>query len=414
MQGIHLSKDDKANEAEIDAALNLAHQGLIDSIIVGNETLTAASGNTTSTGARLQKRELIEYIRQVKKKLASSKIPVSSAQLYGDWESNLDLAQEVDFVVAHFYPFWDGKPVGGAAATVVDNYKTLKANLRAKYGHDVRVVIGETGWPSGGPPRGEAIPSPDNQRRFLSEFMAISCTNSIPFYYFEALDEEWKWPEGTKWEGSSLPLPEGDRTFSGRWIGSSWGIFQSNGRLKSQFRGMFDELAPGSRVNRDIFVEGSGVLSAYYDLGVDTFPDRRHDWLSADNGELKMSYPGSRDGGAVFVTVGTPTSPPRPWKDFSEFDTLSLEMGGESGGERLEIGIKNRADPNNGGETRIVETLPKGYRSYPYKFPLKKFASGHLRVPEGLRQLNVIVEFVFPGPRAETVYVKNIRYEAKQ
>lgn len=410
MQGIDLSGDEKMNEKEIEAAVNLAHEGLIDSIIVGNETLL---------NSRVTKQALISYIKKVKEKLAPSKIPLSTAQIGSDWESNLDIAKEVDFVVVHFYPFWDGKPVEGAAAAVLTNYKNLKEKLRSKYGHDVRVVIGETGWPSAGDPHDKAIPSSENQRKFGEEFMGQACGASIEFYYFEAFDEEWKWAEGNSGissQGSSgkgnSDLPEGDRTFSGRWIGSSWGIFQSNGKLKSQFTGLLDEPepGPGSRVNREIFVESTGLLSAYYDMGVNS-SEGEHTWASIDSGELQMSYPRGQHWGSVFITVGELTQPPRPWKDFSEFKTLSVELRAERGGEKVGIGVKNRTDNDKGDETRIVETLTTEYR--PYKIPLDKLRSNHLRIPQGLRQLYVVVEFVFEGPRAETIYAKNIRYEPK-
>jgi hypothetical protein len=71
----------------------------------------------------------------------------------------------------------------------------------------------------------------------------------------------------------------------------------------------------------------------------------------------------------------------------SEFETLSVEMRGERGGERVEIGIKNRTDPNNGKETRIVQMLSKEYR--PYTFPLSKFASGHLDIRKALSSLTL-------------------------
>lgn len=42
-QGIYLSKDPGENEVQISNALKSAHEGLIDSIIVGNETLTLST-----------------------------------------------------------------------------------------------------------------------------------------------------------------------------------------------------------------------------------------------------------------------------------------------------------------------------------------------------------------------------------
>jgi exo-beta-1,3-glucanase (GH17 family) len=411
-------ENDSDNEEEIEAAISLADGGLVDSIIVGNETLSH-SGSGTQARSQVPKPELISYIKEVKKKLGRSKIRVSTAQIYSDWEGNLDLAGEVDFVVAHFYPFWEKKavPVERAASAVLENYKKLKADLRARYGHDIDVVIGETGWPSAGERRDDAIPSPENQRRFIEDFMSEACRNAIRFYYFAAFDEEWKWDEGgdTEWtqryhrsrRDSELPL---DRTFSGKWIGSSWGIFQSDGKLKPKLVGLFDQPAQGTRPNRDIFLFGLGRLSTHYDIGVDSNPDHAHDWLRSSNGELRMSYPNAQHWGSVFVTVDKPRSSSRPWKDFSEFNTLSMEMRGENGGEKVEIGIKNRTDPDNGHETRVLRTLTRDYRVY--TFSLDEFASKtHLEVPRDLGQLYVIVEFVFEGPRAETVYARNIKYE---
>lgn len=434
MLGVDLVREEKANEDKIDAAVNLAkarnEKGIslfdISSIIVGNETLSN-SGNeslTNSQQVREEKERLIRWIRRVKAKLDAAKlpIPVSTAQVASAWESNLDLANEVDFVVAHFYPFWDRQPVDQGAATVLTNYKKLKADLRAKYGRDIRVVIGETGWPSGGGSRGGAVPNPENQRRFVEEFTNLACGNGLEFYYFEAFDEEWKWQEGGSEEWQKLQnrprlppweLPE-DWTFSGKWLGSSWGIFRSNGSIKSTLIDLFDQPPPGSRASRDIFIEGP--LSAYYDMGVDSWPGGKHDWVTTggdkDNkGTLIMSYPAGQDSGAVFITVGKPTQPPRPWKDFSEFETLSIQMRADRDGDRVEIGVKHRTDPNTGHETRIVEKLTKNYQLY--RIHLSDLKSGHLRVPEDLKQLNLVVEFVFEGPRAETVFVRNIRYEPK-
>lgn len=429
MQGIYLHWDPKKtkkqndddNKAELESAINLAQKHLVDSIIVGNETLSQ-SGSESVTGSHLPKEELISYIRQVKKEVASLKVPVSTALVYSDWESNLDLAKEVDFVVAHFYPFWEekGQPVEQAAYAVLTSYRKLKADLQAKYGHEVDVVIGETGWPSGGEPRDKAVPSSENQRKFIEDFMDAACSNSIRFYYFSAFDEEWKWDEGgdKEWtlrfrhsrRDSELPH---DRTFSGNWIGSSWGIFQSNGKLKAALEGLFDQPSPQTRVNRDIFLYDSGRLSAYYDMGVDSDPDHFHDWLRSSNGELTMSYPKDQHWGSVFITVGAPRSSSRPWKDFSEFKTLSMDMRGLRGEETVEIGVKNRTDPDNGHETRAARTLTKNYHNY--SFSLEEFASRtHLEVPKDLKQLYVVVEFVVQGPRPETIYVKNIRYEPKK
>jgi len=400
-QGIHLSKNEKENEDEIKAAVDLARRGLVDSIIVGNEVLTSST---------LTKDKLISCIREVKKS-APSRVPVSTAELWSVWRDNPDLAKEVDFVVAHFYPFWDNQPIAGAAVYVLEKYQFLEKHLREQTGrHNLRIVIGETGWPSGGDPRGVgAVPSPQNQRKFFEEFTKVACKNSLPFYYFEVFDEEWKWREGnSSWEGN-FNLPKGNRTFSDNWVGSSWGLYQSNGRLKPLFAGLLDQPELTSRVSRDILSEDVG-LSVYYDIGVDS-SQHRHDWLSGTN-ELRMSYPGDPEFGSVFITVGKPVPRPRPWKDFSEFRVLSVDLKGERGGETVDIGIMTRTDPATGHE-RMYTVGRLGTEYHNYRIPLESFSSSHLSVPDDLKQLYVVVEFVFRGRQAEKVYATNIRYEPK-
>lgn len=398
MQGIYLGEDPDENSAQIEAALRVVRTGRIKQLIVGNEVLT---------GKKISKSQLIAYIRKVKKEIDPKKVQVSTAETWGVWRDNPDLAAEVDFVTAHFYPFWERHSVEGAAQAVITQYEALSGVLQQKLGRNVRIVIGETGWPSGGVPVGDAVPSPENQHRFISEFLPIACGKSIPFFYFDVFDEEWKWREGNSDWDTSIALPQGNRTFSGNWIGSSWGLFQSNGKLKPTLADLFDESPPGTRVNRDVFVENSG-LSAYYDIGVDT-SEKKRSWLDAQNEFLRMAYPAGQYWGSVFVTVGEPGQRPHPWKDFSGFRTLSIEMKGQNGGEEVEIGVMNRSDPAIGHERKVRRMLGREYHTY--DIPLSDFASSHLSVPEGLRELYVVAEFVFEGRQARTIYVKTIRFK---
>jgi len=398
MQGIYLGPDANENTAQIEAALSLAHTGQIKQLIVGNEVLT---------GKKLSKSQLIAYIRQVRREVDPNKVQISTAETWGVWQDNPDLASEVDFVTAHFYPFWEGHSVEGAAQLVITEYEALAESLRRRLGRNVRIVIGETGWPSAGIPVGKADPGPENQRRFVSEFLPLACGKSIPFFYFDVFDEEWKWREGSsEWE-AGITLPRGDRTFSGNWVGSSWGLFQSNGNSKPALADFLRNSLAGTRTNRDIFVENSG-LSAYYDMGVDS-SERQRNWLDAQSGFLRMAYPAAQYWGSVFIVVGEPGQRPHPWKDFSGFRTLSIEMKGEHGGEEVEIGVMNRSDPATGRERRVRRVLERNYRVY--DIALSDFASSHLAVPEGLKQLYVVAEFVFQGRQERTIYVRNIRYK---
>jgi len=142
-------------------------------------------------------------------------------------------------------------------------------------------------------------------------------------------------------------------------------------------------------------------LSPGYDMGVDS-SHRRTDWLKQEDGQMKISYPAGQDWGAVFVTVGKPRRPPRPFRDFSTFSTLAVEMKGESGNEQLQIGVKTNEQPDDGSERKIPVKLTPEWQTY--TFALDKFDGVNLR------KLYVIVEFVFLGKKAETVYFRNVKY----
>ncbi len=147
-------------------------------------------------------------------------------------------------------------------------------------------------------------------------------------------------------------------------------------------------------------LEGS-TLSSGFDMGVNSSGGRT-DWLSNEGTSMKMSYPPSQAWGAVFITVGKPTPPPRPSQDFSAFDTLSVDMKGELGNEKLEIGIKTNDQADDGSEAKKKLALTSDWKTY--SIPLKVFGN------TDLRKLYVVSEFVFSGAESHTVYLRNIRY----
>ncbi len=400
-QGIYLGDDPAANEAEVSTAVELARQGLVESLVVGNEGLTLST---------LSKADLISYLRRVREAVPPE-VRVTTAEAWSIWRDNPDLAGEVDFVMAHFHPYWEGQPIEGAAVWVLDRYGELEESLRqAVPDRKLDIVIGETGWPSGGRSGApgvsdRTVPSGENQRKFVEQFLGLACERSLPFYYFQAFDEEWKWREGSSAVASAMQLPQ-DRTFSGRWPGSSWGLYRSDGLLKPDLAGLLEQPSPGSRSERDLFVRGQ--LAGYYDVGVDS-SGRRRDWLSRDDDALRLAYPAGQQWGAVFLTVGAPSDPPRPWKDFSSFGFLSLEMKGAQGAESLAIGLKDHDDRDDGREKKLgVSSLTTEWQQF--TFPLSDFASSRFSLPASLERLYVAVEFVFDGPRAQTVLVRNVRY----
>ena len=173
--GAWLGKDRKSNEKEIAALISLAQTVDLESVIVGNEVLLRND---------LNEDELIDYIQRVRSAVV---VPVTTAEIGSHLLDHPRVMAVLDYYLVHYYAYWDAQPIAGAARYVLDKYHEFQKRAGGK-----RVVIGETGWPSAGPPNRDAIPSPENQRRFLREFLTVAQREGVEFYYFAAFDELWK------------------------------------------------------------------------------------------------------------------------------------------------------------------------------------------------------------------------------
>jgi len=142
-------------------------------------------------------------------------------------------------------------------------------------------------------------------------------------------------------------------------------------------------------------------LTPGFNMGVNS-SEGKTDWLKSEGEQLKMLYPHDQSWGAVFITVGTPKQPPRPFRDLSAYNILTIEMKGGVGGERLGIGIKTNTQPDDGSETKVPVTLTSDWK--PYQFRLDRFEGADLD------KLYVVAEFVFSGSDAVTVFARNISY----
>jgi len=206
--GAWLDNNPDSNEEQIQALIALAERVPLESVIVGNEVLLRGD---------LSEAELIAYIERVK---AAVDVPVTTAEVSGVLVQHPEVLAAVDYVMVHIYPFWEwgGVPIESAARFTLDVYGQVQALAGGK-----RVVIGETGWPAHGPANGAALPSPENQRRFMREFLTLAQQEGIEFYYFATFDELWKteggvgpyWgimgPErGNKYDLSSVLVPLND------------------------------------------------------------------------------------------------------------------------------------------------------------------------------------------------------------
>jgi exo-beta-1,3-glucanase (GH17 family)/cellulose synthase/poly-beta-1,6-N-acetylglucosamine synthase-like glycosyltransferase len=196
--GAWISADKEKNRQEIETLIQLSREdnNRIVRLMVGNEVLLRND---------IPKEQLIEYIREVKKRTWR---PVSTSETWDRWLANPDLAKEVDYIGAHFLPYWEGISVDEAVDYVFDRYHDLQVAFPNK-----PIVITEVGWPSDGQPYIHAMASKNNQAKFLREFLNRAAKEKLAYYVIEAFDQPWKSTnEGT--------------------AGAYWGLFNADRQLK--------------------------------------------------------------------------------------------------------------------------------------------------------------------------------------
>ena len=196
--GAWLSRNQAANEAEIENLIEIAQAGHADIVIVGSEVLLRKD---------LTLQQLLDYINRVKEAIPVG-IPVTTADVYGIWMENPDLIKIVDEVWANYYPYWEGTPITCAMSRLDASHQLL-----TKAAGEKEVIISESGWPSGGNAIGKALPSLENACRYFGEFVTWAETRDVKYFYFAGFDEKWKIQGGLTQEGH-------------------WGIFDSKGALK--------------------------------------------------------------------------------------------------------------------------------------------------------------------------------------
>ena len=208
-QGIWLGGDRAKNKLEMDRAIELAHRypETIERLIVGNEVLLRRD---------LPPAELIADIDRVR---AAVKQPVAYADVSDFWEQFPEIAPHVDVVMIHLLPYWEDTPTGidHAVAYVGQVFRHFQALFPKSH-----ITIGETGWPSRGRPRRDAVPGRIAEARFLREFMALSAAEKFDYNFIEAFDQDWKY------ENEGI-------------VGANWGLFSADRTLKIAPAGSLEE-----------------------------------------------------------------------------------------------------------------------------------------------------------------------------
>ena len=179
MIGAWVSRAPKATRREIERVVRMANANpdVVSAVIVGNEALLRRE----ITGKRLA-----TLIEEVKSRVSQ---PVTYADVWEFWLRHPEVAPAVDFITIHLLPYWEDQPTGidGALAQVKrvhDKFEKLYAPKP--------IFIGETGWPSEGREREDALPSRVNEARFIRGVIDMAEQNGWKYNLIEAFDQPWK------------------------------------------------------------------------------------------------------------------------------------------------------------------------------------------------------------------------------
>jgi len=202
MVGVCLSGDKDKNEIELNNAIEIARQGHVDILAVGNEVLLRGLMGEHE----LTEQELIDYISRVKEAVPG--LTVSYVDAYFLFENYPALVDACDVLSVNCYPFWEACPAEYALLYMKDMYHRA---LRIANGK--KVIITETGWPSSGAAFGAAVPSYESAMQYFINTYQWAEQDDVEIFYFSSFDEAWKTGD------------EGD-------VGAYWGLWDKDGNFK--------------------------------------------------------------------------------------------------------------------------------------------------------------------------------------
>jgi len=204
-----LSRD---NKKELNLAIKVTNDypDTVKALVVGNEVLLRKEQTEAGLAA------LIESAK------ASTKVPVTYADVWEFWLKHPNLEKSVDFVTVHILPYWEDDPQPIERA--INHASIVMDKLHASFTKPI--LIGETGWPSEGRQRGSSIPSLINESRYLREFLQTAQDKGWQYNMIEAVDQPWK------------------RNLEGT-VGGYWGIYDTNLQPKFDFNDDLSERKDG-------------------------------------------------------------------------------------------------------------------------------------------------------------------------
>ncbi|QKJ27706.1 glycoside hydrolase family 17 protein [Aliarcobacter cibarius] len=206
LMGVWVSKSEKQSRDEIETLKKLASQypEVIKSVIVGNEVLLRGD---------LSEKKLTEYILEVKQALPN--IRVTYADVWEFWLKHPNMKNVTDFVTIHILPYWEDLPM--SIEKSINHLADVRVKVEKELGTS-NILIGETGWPSEGRAREDAVPSRINQAKYVRDFVNLANERNWNYNIIEAFDQPWK------------------RVSEGA-VGGYWGLFDADRADKNVFAG---------------------------------------------------------------------------------------------------------------------------------------------------------------------------------
>ena len=153
----------------------------------------------------------------------------------------------------------------------------------------------------------------------------------------------------------------------------------------------------------ELIADGEIAWHTYYAAGESNLDrEKAFDYRSARrvDDSLQVTYPGGTSWGALWLAVNR-AAEERPSLDFSGFDTLLLEMKGDSGGEAVQVHIKDKDDPDDGSQTNVELVLTDEWQVY--EIDLDRFETADLA------KLTIVLGFAFFG-EPQSFSIRNARY----
>ncbi len=199
--GAWLTADPIQNNIELTKLISVANanKDVVKRVIVANEAILRKE---------LTVNELAVYLERVRSEVD---IPVSTGEPWHIWIEHPELVNHVDFIAAHFLPYWEGINLDEAVDHVEMTYNLLQTDFPK-----MPILMAEVGWPSNGRTRKSAIASEANEAIFLRRFLERATAENYEYYLMEAFDQTWK----KETEGS---------------VGAYWGVFDAYRNPKFAF-----------------------------------------------------------------------------------------------------------------------------------------------------------------------------------